>query len=453
MDSFEFDAKKGEVWWVEVASERLGLPTDPFVVVQKVTKEGDREKLDDVAEFNDIASPIKPSSNGYSYDGPPYDAGSADSLGKLEIKEDGVYRLHVRDLFGGTRSEPRHVYRLVIRKAAPDFALAAWALHMNLRNGDRNALSKPITLRPGTTMALEVVAVRKDGFDGEIDLAMTDLPAGVTAAGLKIPAGKTVGTILISAAEDAPRSQGVAKIVGRAEIGGTTVTRPCRLASMVWPVKDASQEIPNPRLLADVPVSVSRAEGAPVTIAPAEAKVWQAKEGEKLSIPLKVTWRSEFAGASIKLSPIGPGFETVKEIDIPLKAAGSEAVLDLAALKTPPGDYTLAFIGSAVAKYRYHPAAVPRAEEAQKKADQEATAAAAAAQKLAAEATAAPADKKAAAEAAAKAAAEAQKAAEAAKQEAARRLQAATAAAAPKDVVEIVTSEPIRLKVTPKGKP
>jgi membrane protein involved in colicin uptake len=127
-------------------------------------------------------------------------------------------------------------------------------------------------------------------------------------------------------------------------------------------------------------------------------------------------------------------------------------VLDLAALKTPPGDYTLAFIGSAVAKYRYHPAAVPRAEEAQKKADQEATAAAAAAQKLAAEATAAPADKKAAAEAAARAAAEAQKVAEAAKQEAARRLQAATAAAAPKDVVEIVTSEPIRLKVTPKGK-
>lgn len=154
VDSFEFDAKQGEVWWVEVASERLGLPTDPFVVVQKVTKDGDRETLVDVAEFNDIASPIKPSSNGYSYDGPPYDAGSADSLGKLEIQEDGVYRLQIRDLFGGTRSEPRHVYRLAIRKAAPDFALAAWALHMNLRNGDRNALSKPITLRPGTTMAL-----------------------------------------------------------------------------------------------------------------------------------------------------------------------------------------------------------------------------------------------------------------------------------------------------------
>ena len=147
VDTFEFTAKKGEVWWVEVASERLGLPTDPFVVVQRVTRNGSEEKLEDVAEFNDIPSPIKPSSNGYSYDGPVYDAGSADVLGKLEIKEDGVYRLQLRDLFGGTRSEARHVYRLMIRKAAPDFTLVAWALHMNLRNGDRSALSKPIALR------------------------------------------------------------------------------------------------------------------------------------------------------------------------------------------------------------------------------------------------------------------------------------------------------------------
>ncbi len=118
VDTFEFEAKKSEMWWVEVVSERLGLPTDPFVLVQRVTKEGDKEKLTDVVELNDIPSPMKPSSNGYSYDGPPFDAGSADVQGKLEIKEDGVYRLQLRDLFGGTRSDPRNVYRLIVRKAA-----------------------------------------------------------------------------------------------------------------------------------------------------------------------------------------------------------------------------------------------------------------------------------------------------------------------------------------------
>lgn len=450
VDTFEFSAKKGDVWWVEVASERLGLPTDPFVLVQRVTRDGSEEKLEDVAEFNDIPSPIKPSSNGYSYDGPVYDAGSADSLGKLEIKEDGVYRLQLRDLFGGTRTEARHVYRLIIRKPAPDFALAAWALHMNLRNGDRNALSKPIALRTGATMAFEVAVVRRDGFDGEIELGMADLPEGVSACGLKIPAGKTVGTLLITAKDDAPRSLSAARIFGRAQVDGKTVTRPGRLASMVWPVKDASQEIPNPRLVADVPVSVSPSEGAPVTIAPAEKKVWEVTEGAKLTIPLKVTWRSEFTGTSIKLSPMGADFKSVKAVDIPLNATSSEVVLDLAALKSPPGEYALVLYGSAVAKYRYNPEAVKLAEEEQKKIEQEAIAIAEAAKKLADEAKTAPPEKKSEAENTVKAAVGKQKSAEAAKADAARRMKAATDAAAPKDIVDIVVAEPIRLVVTPR---
>jgi hypothetical protein len=452
VDTYEFAARKGETWWVEVVSERLGLRTNPFVLVQRVTKDGDQEKLSDVAEIDDIASPMKVSSNGYSYDGPPYDAGSADPLGKVEIKEDGTYRLQVRDLFGGTRSDPSHVYRLIVRKAAPDFALAAWAVHMTLRNGDRAALSKPIALRGGATMALEVVVVRKDGFDGAIELAMEDLPAGVTACGLKIPAGKSKGMMIVTAAEGAAWTFGVAKIVGRAEINGATVTRPCRLASMEWPVRDASQEIPSPRLLADIPVSATTAELAPVTIAPSENKTWEATAGEKLTVPLKLTWRSEFTGTSIKLKAFGDGFESAKEIDVPMKATTAEAVLDLAALKTAPGEYALALHGPAVSKYRYNPEAVKAAEEDQKKAEQEATATAETAKKLADEAKAAPAEKKPELESAMKAAAEKAKTAEAAKTQAAQRMKAATAAAEPKDTVDIVVSEPIHVRIKPADK-
>jgi len=148
-DIFEFEAKKGEEWWIEVASERLGLPTDPSVIVQHVAGTGDNETLTDVAEFQDIASPVKVSSNGYAYDGPPYNAGSADVLGKLVIQQDGRHRLSVTDLFGGTRNDPANVYRLIIRRAEPDFAVVAWPLHMELRNGDRAALSKPLSLRGG----------------------------------------------------------------------------------------------------------------------------------------------------------------------------------------------------------------------------------------------------------------------------------------------------------------
>jgi hypothetical protein len=447
VDTFEFTAKKGEVWWVEVASERLGRPTDPSIIVQQVTGEGAEEKLTDVVELSDILSPIKRSSNGYAYDGPPYNAGSSDILGKVEIKEDGVYRLQLSDLFGGTRNDPRNVYRLIIRQAAPDFALVAWALHMELRNGDRAALSKPIALRGGTTMALEVIAVRRDGFDGEIELAMEDLPEGVTVGGLKIPAGQSRGIMLLTAKQDAPRGMRIAKFLGRGKIGDAEITRTCQLASMAWPVRDASGEIPAPRLLADIPVSVGASEFAPISLAATESKVWEATAGESLKIPLKHVRREEFSGDIMSLRTFGAGFDGAPGFEVSLKTDQSEAVLDLAKLKTPPGDYLIAFYGSAVAKYRYNPEAVIAAEFAHKQAQQEAADAVKESERLAQEAATAAADQKSAVEKSAQAAAENKKAADAALAAAAKRLQEAIQQSQPKDIVDIIVSEPIAIRV------
>jgi hypothetical protein len=353
VDVFEFEAKKGEEWWIEVASERLGLPTDPAILVQHVVKgqNGAADKLSDILELTDIPSPVKLSSNGYAYDGPPYNAGTSDILGKLVIKEDGLYRLQLSDLFGGTRSERAHVYRLVIRRAAPDFALVAWALHMELRNGDRNALSKPIALHGGATMALEVVAFRRDGFDGPIELAMGGLPRGVTAHGLTIPTGQSRGMMLITAEADAPRGYANATFVGRSTIAGQAVTHPCRLASVAWPIPDSWGEVPSPRLLTDVPVSVSGTERAALTIT-AKTPVLEAKAGEKLTVPLILKRSSDFSGDKIRMKVIGAGFERAPGFDLPIKADSSQFVLDLKALNIPPGEYRVSILGGGVVRYR-----------------------------------------------------------------------------------------------------
>ena len=352
VDTFEFTCAKGEVWWIEVASERLGRPTDPTVLVQHVNADGPNEPLTDVAEFSDIASPVKLSSNGYAYDGPPYNGGSLDIIGKLEIKEDGLHRIQLSDLFGGTRNDPRNVYRLVIRKAAPDFALAGWGLHMELRNGDRNALSKPLALRGGSTVALEVVTVRRDGFEGDIELVMEGLPDGVTAQGLRIPAGKTRGIMLVTADDQAPKALANVSFYGKSQVSGVEVRRPVQMAAMAWPIVDSWGEIPSPRLVTGLPISVTGAEFAPISIAAKEKKVWEATVGQKLTIPLQHTRRSEFSGSVLQLKTSGAGFEQVPRFDVSLAADSSEVTLDLAALKTPPGDYLIAFYGSAVAKYQ-----------------------------------------------------------------------------------------------------
>jgi hypothetical protein len=453
VDVFEFEAKKGEEWWIEVASERLGLPTDPAIVVQRIVKgqNGAADQITDVLELTDIPSPVKVSSNGYAYDGPPYNPGTSDILGKLVIKDDGLYRLQMSDLFGGTRSEPGHVYRLVIRKAAPDFALVGWALHMELRNGDRNALSKPIALRCGATMALEVVALRRDGFNGEIELAMEGLPEGVTAHGLKIPAGQSRGLMLITAKADAPRGYVNARFVGRATIGGQVVTRPCRLASMSWPVPDSWAEIPSPRLLADVPVSVSGIDHAPLTIT-AKTPVIEARVGQKLTIPLVHKRTCEFSGDKLRMRVIGAGFEKAAAFDLPVKADTSEVVLDLKVLNILPGEYRISFLGGGVVKYRHPPELVTKAEAASKRMLAEVKVLEAEVKKVAADAQNAPAAKRqqmtkslAAVHVKMKAASDALNAAQ-------QQLEKTKAAAQPKDIADIIVCEPFTIRVKPVEK-
>jgi hypothetical protein len=447
VDTYEFEAKKGEVWWVEAVSARLGLPTDPFVLVQKVVKNAGAEVVSDVGEFNDIVSPVKLSSAGYAYDGVPYDVGSPDSFGKFECKEDGTYRLQIRDLFGGTRSDPGNIYQLIVRKPAPDFSLVSWAMHMELRNGDRANLSKPVALRGGATMAFDVVALRRDGFDGEIQIEMENLPAGVKAAGLRIPPGKNHGTLLLTANEDAPRGVSVARLFGRAQINGVDVRRDCPSASMAWPVKDHSAEVPAPRLFADMPVSVGGAEQTPLTILPGQEQPYEAVAGQKVTIPLKLLWRGEFSAGPVKLKPLGADFSGVAAIDVPSKAAQSEVVLDLASLKLTPGDYAFAVHGGVVSKYSYNPGAVKAVEEEQKEVEKKAALAAAELQKTTAAVKEAPPEKAAEIQAQAKVAEEKMKAMEAAKADVIKRMKSVSEVAAPKEIVDIVVSEPIRVRV------
>jgi len=294
--------------------------------------------------------------------------------------------------------------------------------------------------------------VRRDGFNGEIALEMSDLPDGVTAAGLKIPAGKTRGIMLITADQNAPRGLTSASFVGKATIDGKEVTRPCRLASMAWPVPNAWSEIPSPRLLADVPVSVSGSEFAPITIASTEGKVWEAVAGEKLTLPLIHSRRCDFSGANISLKTFGPGFEGVPAFDASLTAESSEAVLDLAKLNTPPGDYTIAFYGSAVAKYRYNLEAVSAAELALRAAQEEVETLAASVKSLTDAAETAPMEQKSEADKAVQDTVAKQKLAAAAVVAADKKLKSATAAAKPKDIVDIVVTAPISIRVKPAEK-
>ena len=196
---------------------------------------------------------------------------------------------------------------------------------------------------------------------------------------------------------------------------------------------------------------MSGLEFAPITLTPPK-EVQSVTAGEKLTIPLLHTRRSEFSGAVLQLRTMGAGFDRAPQFDVQINADQSQAVLDTAALKTPPGDYLIAFYGGAVAKYRHRPDLVVAAEEAHKKAMEELSAIDAEVKKVTEAAMAAATEAKPEADKAVEAATVKHKAATAAVTAAADRLKKATAAAAPTDIVDIVVSEPIAIRVNAPAK-
>ncbi|PYL00175.1 MAG: hypothetical protein DME19_06000, partial [Verrucomicrobia bacterium] len=114
-DWVSFEAKKGDIYWIEVFSHRLGLPTAPFALVQRVARnEKGEEAVSDVHELYAADANIG---------GPEFNTTTRDPSWRFEVKEDGAYRVRVADLFNRQDSNPRFVYRLSLRKETPDFRL------------------------------------------------------------------------------------------------------------------------------------------------------------------------------------------------------------------------------------------------------------------------------------------------------------------------------------------
>lgn len=362
VDSFAFEARKGDVLWIEVTSARLGLPTDPMVLVERLTRD-DRgaEKAVEVLELQDFDTNVGDRE---------FNTVSRDPSGRFEAPETGLYRVTVRDLFGGATASPRHVYRLALRKPAPDFRLVAMTLVPKAKADAKNIdLGVPL-LRRGGAIPVRVMALRKDGFSGDIELAVENPPPGLIFPGHRIEAGKNTQGIVLAAATNAPFHAGPVRLVGRARVGDRELVREVRGGTLLFPVATTDTERPEGRLARSYALGLTDRELAPVTVAPATNHVWEARAGGKLPVPYTVTRRGEF-NAAFKLKPAGPGDAAgLKEFEVDAKATNFTLTLDLAALKLGEGLHTFTLEGSTAGKYRNNPEGAAQAEAAVKEADQ-----------------------------------------------------------------------------------
>jgi len=335
VDTWSFEAKKGEVWRVDVVSHRLGLRTNPHLLIQKDGK--------DVAEAwgpeTDPANRLFP-------------APLNDPSVRLEVKEDGVHTIFVRDLSGSIRVNPSAVYTLSVRKEAPDFSLLAF-LQPPLETPTSSTLTPtaPI-LRAGGTLAIRVRVLRKDSFTGAIELEALDLPEGVSCVPTTLLAGKSEGHVILSAKEGVAPFTGAIKIVGRAKLASETLERTAQPAGTQWMVPSINNGDINPYLIKECVLGVLASEPAPLAIAPMSETPPEVVVGGKLEFTMKVTRRGEFREA-LRLKTAGVlGVETLKDVDAEAKAQEVKVTLDTAALKLPAGRHSVYFSTLTKGKFR-----------------------------------------------------------------------------------------------------
>lgn len=181
IDRFTFTAKAQERFSFEVIARRANSGLDPIMRI--LSEQGGVLVEADDGTFDRVSS-------------------SDSLLENWTAPADGKFHLEIRDLH--QRGGPDFHYAVRATRAEPYFLLEA--------DTDKTLLA------PATNSVVFVKALRKNGFAGEIQLAVDGLPQGVTAVAGKIQPDLADGCIILQAAADAPIGAANIRIYGTAQL-------------------------------------------------------------------------------------------------------------------------------------------------------------------------------------------------------------------------------------------
>lgn len=350
-DTVEFTAKAGDVYWIEVFAHRLGASSDPRLLIERVVENNEGE-----AEAKQVAVVDDPQ---YDDDGETFHTGSYDPSYRLDVKEDGVYRLRLTDLYGSTRNDPRVMYRLVIQKQQPDFQLVAFPRPTKNRN---DTYPKSTVLRRGGHAAVQLRVIRRAGFSGQVEITAEGLPQGVTCQPATIGARVGRGWLVFSADDKAPAWSGAVKITGKANIDGREVVREARGGTLLWDVD--RNGLPVARLTRRLGLAVIDAEQAPLVIEAGDGQPIETSPGATVKIPVKVGKHGEVKG-NVALTVVNL-HRDIRAQAGNVKGDSGEVSLELRTDRMPLGDYSFFVQGTAKVRYERNQDAVQRAKQRQK---------------------------------------------------------------------------------------
>ncbi|MFN0199801.1 MAG: hypothetical protein ACKVT0_23865, partial [Planctomycetaceae bacterium] len=215
VDFFTFSAKAQEVFYIEVFGQRNGIALDPYFDLMSVTvNDKGEEVVSAITTQDDNANNLLPN---------VFDTLADDPVFRFQAPAEGNYRLAVRDKYYESRGDPRLTYRVSIRKETPDFRLVFLPLQP-MAPGQKVAGTWTTSLRRGDNYEIDVLAFRKDGYNGSIDVSVEGLPEGVTCAGATISPNQSSVTLILTASETAAPWSGTIQVIGKGRIDNAETT-------------------------------------------------------------------------------------------------------------------------------------------------------------------------------------------------------------------------------------
>ena len=197
VDVFQFRARAGERIAAEVYGRRLNSQLDSLLRLTDAS--GNVLELNDDYMLKD--EHLHTNMMGLT-------THHADSYLMAEAPKAGTYYVHLAD--SQRHGGEAYGYRLRIAVAQGDFAL--------------RVAPSSVSMRAGGIVPISVHALRKDGYDGEIEVALNNAPAGFKLEGGRIPPGRDSVRMILRAPAKAAAGPIALQLEGRIRIGGKVLS-------------------------------------------------------------------------------------------------------------------------------------------------------------------------------------------------------------------------------------
>ncbi|MCA9058885.1 MAG: hypothetical protein KDA85_10305, partial [Planctomycetaceae bacterium] len=360
-DTFRFTAAKDQAWIVDVSSGRFGSLADPVLIVEQVLTDANG-----VESFKRLASEDDGRDNPGGANLPTY---SDDPSFRLQVPEDGTYRIRLRDRYTESRGDRRLNYHVSIRAPEPDFSLVLFDAFPSA-DGKAPPSTGAVSLRKGGSYEMMVYAWRKDGHNDAITLTAENLPAGITCSPAVIAAGQSSAMLVLTATDDASELAAPVRITGVSGAGETAKQHAAQVATLAH---DALNGLPRTGRLSETLIVGIMKDEQPFSLEMGSIPQ-NLSQDQQVLIPVTLRRRAGFEG-KVDVSFVGlPG-----NIDAPNFAFEPNATQTTARifLKENAGvtASTVTLYGTSQVPYRRNPWAAERAAAKVKEAEMQVTAA------------------------------------------------------------------------------